>query len=604
MLKKLLCLLVPVSVYAQTDIPLNDLRSFQNPSATWTIEGQALGTPDGEALTVSPGKGVLVNTLKGQKYQRTDDLVFGFAHEDIRLSLDYMIPKGSNSGIYLQSRYEIQILDSWLKVSPTDGDAGAIYHRWDESRGTGKEGYEGHAPRQNAVKAPGLWNHLEIDFKAPRFDAKGNKIANARIVKISLNGVLIHENIELLGVTRGAVSTQEVAKAPLMIQGDHGQVAFKNIKYEIFDKAPVTYSPAKYAFYKGKFGNLQAGSSTPAQTGTVAQPSVKVSEVKADFLLQFEGKLTIPETDTYTFITNWTGSGALLIDGDTLTKGNHWYSEDIIASRKLTAGEHPYKLLYAKDFGWGPRGLGLFVERSGAERTAITERTSLPEPEATPLVEIKVTDDTKWQRSFTMYKGRKKTHVIHVGMPGGLNYSYNLNQGSFLHAWRGKFLDATLMWHDRGEPQLGAPMGVVVVQNNMFPLALLPDANATFSDSLGTQDLQYKGYVLQKTGTTTFPVFQYNYKGLKVKDTAIPQANNQGIVRKITVEGTNANLYALVAEGEAIVSLGNERYGIDNQQYYVEILGNQKAFIRDNKGKKQLVVALNNASAISYQITF
>mgnify|MGYP006196820185 CR=1 FL=1 len=180
MLKRLFFLLFPVSVYAQTEIPLNDLSQFQKPSANWSIEGQIVGTPQGEALVTTPGKGILVNTLKAAKYQRTDDLVFALEHGDIRLSLDYMIPKGSNSGIYLQSRYEIQILDSWLKLRPSDGDAGAIYHRWDESRGAGKEGYEGHPPRQNAIKAPGLWNHIEIDFQAPKFDANGKKIAKER----------------------------------------------------------------------------------------------------------------------------------------------------------------------------------------------------------------------------------------------------------------------------------------------------------------------------------------------------------------------------------------------------------------------------------------
>jgi hypothetical protein len=282
MLKRLFFLLFPVSVYAQTEIPLNDLSQFQKPSANWSIEGQIVGTPQGEALVTTPGKGILVNTLKAAKYQRTDDLVFALEHGDIRLSLDYMIPKGSNSGIYLQSRYEIQILDSWLKLRPSDGDAGAIYHRWDESRGAGKEGYEGHPPRQNAIKAPGLWNHIEIDFQAPKFDANGKKIANAKFVKITLNGVL-HENVELLGVTRGAVSTQETSKAPLMIQGDHGQVAFKNIRYEVFDKPLVQMGTAEYAYYKGKLADLKVKDQKPEVTGTTKEPSMKLSEAKSDF---------------------------------------------------------------------------------------------------------------------------------------------------------------------------------------------------------------------------------------------------------------------------------------------------------------------------------
>ncbi|MFC0185903.1 family 16 glycoside hydrolase [Pseudarcicella hirudinis] len=94
---------------AQTEIPLNDLSAFKNPSANWSIEGDASGNPNSSVITPKAGKGVLLCTLKGAKYQRTDDLRFNLEHGDIRLSLDFIIPKGSNSGIYLQGRYEVQI---------------------------------------------------------------------------------------------------------------------------------------------------------------------------------------------------------------------------------------------------------------------------------------------------------------------------------------------------------------------------------------------------------------------------------------------------------------------------------------------------------------
>ncbi len=610
-MKKLLFLLFPISAFAQTEIPLNDLNAFKNPSANWTIEGSVVGDHQATALTSTPGKGVLFCSLKGAKYQPTDDLFFKLEHGDIRLSLDFMIPKGSNSGIYLQGRYEVQILDSWLKKEINDGDCGAIYHRWDESRGAGKEGYEGHVPRQNAVKAPGLWNHIEIDFKAPTFDASGKKLSNARFNKVTLNGVLIHENIELLGVTRGAVSQQEVATGPIRIQGDHGQVAFKNIKYEVFDKPLATFSPTSYEYYQGKFANLQTGATKPVQAGTAKQPSMKLAEAKSDFLLKFKGTITIPENDTYTFTTNWTGAGVLLIDNDTITKGDHWYSEDVKGSKKLSAGEHTYSLIHAKDFGWGPKALGFFVERVGTPKQAITERTSLPEPEATPLIEVKVAQETILQRSFMMYGDVKKTHAVSVGMPGGLSYAYDLNQGGYLQAWRGKFLDATQMWHDRGEPQTSAPMGVTISLNDKFPLALLSDASASIPASLPKSDLQYKGYRLNKIEVAgekiAFPVFMYEYKGLKVQDLSTPSANSDAIVRHLTFEGSTpagTSLYVLLAEGNMITDLGKNRFAIDNQQYYVSIPETSKAIIRDNNGVKQLVLPLAGLKDLSYQLIF
>jgi hypothetical protein len=90
-----------------------------------------------------------------------------------------MMAKGSNSGIYLQGRYEVQLLDSWNVVNVKAGDNGGIYERWNDDKPEGQKGYEGHAPRQNASRAPGLWQHIKISFQAPRFNATGQKTENA-----------------------------------------------------------------------------------------------------------------------------------------------------------------------------------------------------------------------------------------------------------------------------------------------------------------------------------------------------------------------------------------------------------------------------------------
>ena len=58
----------------------------------------------------------------------------------------------------------------------------------------------------------------------------GKKIANARLVKVTLNDKLLHENVELKGVTPGGLTGQEHATAPLMFQGNHGPIAFRHIR--------------------------------------------------------------------------------------------------------------------------------------------------------------------------------------------------------------------------------------------------------------------------------------------------------------------------------------------------------------------------------------
>src|SRR5690606_20858767 len=133
---------------------------------------------------------------------KNQHLFTAFEHGDIEIELDVMMPVHSNSGLYFQGRYEIQLFDSWAVYKPQHSDMGGIYHRWDNSRA--EKGYEGHPPAINAAKAPGLWQHFKIIFHAPRFNAAGQKVNNAIFKEVWLNGVLIHENQEVTGPTRSS----------------------------------------------------------------------------------------------------------------------------------------------------------------------------------------------------------------------------------------------------------------------------------------------------------------------------------------------------------------------------------------------------------------
>ena len=85
-------------------------------------------------------------------------------------------------------------------------------------------------PRTNACKKPGEWQKYQIDFLAPKFDASGKKTANAKFLVVKLNGKILHENVEMKGPTPSGVTGREAATGPIMFQGDHGPVAYRNIK--------------------------------------------------------------------------------------------------------------------------------------------------------------------------------------------------------------------------------------------------------------------------------------------------------------------------------------------------------------------------------------
>jgi len=165
--------------------------------------------------------GVMLNGRTGRTANLCSDRTFG----DVELYLEFMLAKGSNSGVYLQGLYEIQIFDSWgSSDGPKTSDGGAIYHQWIDEQGVG-----GSAPLVNASRRPGEWQAYQAWFRAPRFDASGKKTQPARFLRVLFNGQLVQKDVDVDGPTRAHLAIPEAAQNPLMIQGDHGPVALRNI---------------------------------------------------------------------------------------------------------------------------------------------------------------------------------------------------------------------------------------------------------------------------------------------------------------------------------------------------------------------------------------
>lgn len=200
-----------------------DLSAWRGETGDWLIAGGVKTDPaDPKQLLTGPGSGVAVNGPKG----RARNLLSKHEHGDVEAHVEFMVATGSNSGVYFQGRYEIQILDSWgvKKEELKHGDCGGIYERWAENKG-----FEGHPPRVNASRPPGKWQTFDVVFRAPRFDSEGKRVANAKFIKVVHNGKVVHENVEVTGPTRAATYADERPTGPLMLQGDHGPVAYRNI---------------------------------------------------------------------------------------------------------------------------------------------------------------------------------------------------------------------------------------------------------------------------------------------------------------------------------------------------------------------------------------
>jgi hypothetical protein len=153
---------------------------------------------------------------------KTANLVTDEKFGSFELFLEFMTAKGSNSGVYLHGLYEVQIFDSYGFEGPLSvGDCGGIYEHSDGTGGT--------PPVRNACRAPGEWQSLHLWFVAPKFDAEGRKTQNARALRVLLNQIVVQENVELSGPTRSSLEIPEAAQNPLMLQGDHSAIAYRNI---------------------------------------------------------------------------------------------------------------------------------------------------------------------------------------------------------------------------------------------------------------------------------------------------------------------------------------------------------------------------------------
>ncbi|GAB7039239.1 MULTISPECIES: family 16 glycoside hydrolase [Catenuloplanes] len=196
--------------------------THNGPSRVTLFDGGNLGAfrnADGSAVTW-PVSGGSAEVLGG-------DIRTKQTYGDFKLHVEFWLPNlpanvtgqaRANSGIYLQDRYELQVLDSYGKAVPAADDAGAIYLK--------------RAPSSNAATAPETWQTYDVTFRAARWNGT-TKTENARVTVV-WNGVTVHNDVAIDGPT-GAGAAESPAALPVRLQ-DHGDpganVRYRNIWIE------------------------------------------------------------------------------------------------------------------------------------------------------------------------------------------------------------------------------------------------------------------------------------------------------------------------------------------------------------------------------------
>jgi hypothetical protein len=140
--------------------------------------------------------------------------------------VEYMLPAAGRTTVWLMGRYGLDLPDA---AHPSESAAGPAGTRHGAVLATAASPER--APALNGYLGPGPWHDLDIVFTAPRFDAEGRKLANARIERVLLNDVLLHEGVELDGPSLGAplADVPEAREGPLVIAGTRGAVALRQL---------------------------------------------------------------------------------------------------------------------------------------------------------------------------------------------------------------------------------------------------------------------------------------------------------------------------------------------------------------------------------------
>ena len=149
------------------------------------------------------------------------------AYSDCTLKMDFLLPKSprfGNSGVFFLSRYEIHLGNTFQKRLGMQTSGAVLFKK---------------APMVNAAKRIGEWQTLEVTFRAPRFGSDGRKTSQAMFVKVVLNDKLIHENVFVSRPTKYAPAANEVDKAPIQLQANRCSIAIRNVEIKSIDLSHI-----------------------------------------------------------------------------------------------------------------------------------------------------------------------------------------------------------------------------------------------------------------------------------------------------------------------------------------------------------------------------
>ncbi|MEO6915970.1 MAG: hypothetical protein ABI151_10250, partial [Chitinophagaceae bacterium] len=403
-------------------------------------------------------------------------------------------------------------------------------------------------------------------FKSARYDARGNKTSNACLEELSINGKRVQENLKLATVSKGSFSSDESKDAPFVFLIEKGAAAFKDILYKKYHPGYLTLKNMRYEVYKGLYKNYDTLKNfKPYKSGNTDSLSWRVGDKRSELVIK--GKINVSSEGIYLFRIRAGGAAALLVDEKEVTNnsGTDDYTNACTGSVQLSSGSHPFTIIYANYDDC------LLLDYEGPEIPFTTLTTPASERQVSLPVslEIAVTDVPVMQRGFMIHNGKVDPYAVSAGFASKVNYAYNLSTFSILSVWRGKYVDASDMGEESGEPQLQKPLGAAVELQGLPSVYNTDAIPGSWPDSVIVDDNMYtnRGYRLDSLGV---PVYFYEYKGSKIEDRISPDVD--GLLREVTFTRTTGKGQPtfMLASGSVIDKLPDGAYAIDNKEFYIE----------------------------------
>jgi hypothetical protein len=384
-----------------------------------------------------------------------------------------------------------------------------------------------------------------------------------------------------------------------MLQGDHGPVAFRNIKYKLYGTDTISTSNIEYQYFEvpmpitslPHFDTL-----FPKVTDYTKKIDVnQLSQRRDGVAFKFTGNLNVPISGDYLFDLFSDDGSALFIDQKQIINndGKHDF-ESKKGLVNLKRGAHAFQINYFNNT-WGK---GLWLKYEGPEQELRTLQGLYPYPLNNTKKDLHI-DPIKTPemiRSFVNYKDEKRTHVISVGDPQGVHYSYDLTRGSLLKVWKGGFADVTEMWEGRGIDQLLMPQEMSVELNEHIIASPLTNEASPYSLKINN-DITPQGYRIDDNKR---PIFIYTYQNLTFEDLYQPSALADGLQRTLSING-ESNLYSRAAQAEHIEKVNDEFYTVGGY-YYFKNIGESQPILRKVDGVMELIYPLEKDKKIVYSI--